>query len=229
MQQFHRQANHPGMVGIKTVEHQIFAFQQHHQQRNASHQQRLLQLCVGNAQHIAEQNVAEVLIGIDTGKQHQAKGKHAGENDPHHRVLFHPAVFFQVTGSYRTENTGEEGAYHHRDAEHERHHDTGQHRMRDGVTHQRPAFEHQIAREHRTHHAGHDGGQDCPLHKGIGEGLAEQLIQGFHQWPPVCSRATRRLDASSPCLGAKKKAARNTSVCRVTITPPVAPSRKKLR
>ena len=170
-----------------------------------------------------------MLVGVDAREQHQAEGEHAGKDDAHHRVFFHPAVLFQVAGGYRAKDAGEEGADRQRDADHERHHDAGQHRVRDGVAHQRPAFEHQIAGEHGAHYAGDDGGDDRPLHERVGEGFAEQLIQGVHQRPPVCECATRRRDANRPCFGAKKNAARNTSVCRVTITPPVAPSRKKLR
>ena len=65
VQQLDRQANHPRMMRIEAVQHEVFALEQHHRQGDAGDQQGLLQLAVGNAQHVAEQNVAQVLVGID--------------------------------------------------------------------------------------------------------------------------------------------------------------------
>ena len=73
VQQLDRQANHPRMMRIEAVQHEVFTLEQHHRQGDAGDQQGLLQLAVGNAQHVAEQNVAQVLVGIDAREQHQPK------------------------------------------------------------------------------------------------------------------------------------------------------------
>ncbi|MNC51865.1 hypothetical protein D3C75_1011770 [compost metagenome] len=80
--------------------------------------------------------MAEVLIGIDAGKQHQPKGKHAGEDDPHHRIFLYPAVFFQIARRDRAENTGKKCANRQWNAEHKGQHNAGKHGVRNGIPHQ---------------------------------------------------------------------------------------------
>ncbi len=57
------------------------------------------------------------------------------------------------------------------------------------------------------------------------ERVDQELVHASTSLAILASR--RRLEASMPCLGAKTKAVRKTAVCSTTMTPPVAPSRKK--
>jgi len=102
--------------------------------------------------------------------------------------------------------------------------DPGQHGMADRVAHQRPSLEHQKARERPG------GGGDRRRDR---QRLTHELeLDGFgepgHDAPSALSTPTRarRRAAIRPCLGANRKAARKSIVCRQTMTPPVAPSRK---
>ena len=72
-----------------------------------------------DAQHIAEKDVVQVLIGLDFGEQDKAEPEHAGEHDAHHRVLFDPAILLEIAGHQRAGEAGREGADHQRNSEDE--------------------------------------------------------------------------------------------------------------
>ena len=58
---------------------------------------------------IAEQNMVEMLVGLDLGEQHQAETEHAGEHDAHHRVFLHAAVLLEIAGQQRAGEPCSEG------------------------------------------------------------------------------------------------------------------------
>ena len=72
----------------------------------------------GHAEHVAEQDVVEMLVGLDLGEEHETEAEHAGEHDAHHRVLLHAAVLLEVAGRQRAAEPGREGADRQRQAEH---------------------------------------------------------------------------------------------------------------
>jgi hypothetical protein len=86
------------MLRVEAVEQQIAAAREHDQQRSACDDCHLDELTGGDAQHVADEDVVEVLFGLDLGEQHQPEAEHAREHDAHHRVLLHAAVRFEVAG-----------------------------------------------------------------------------------------------------------------------------------
>ena len=69
-------------------------FEQHGQGHGGTDGEGLQQFFAAHPQHVAEQDVGEVLVGFHFGKQHEAERKHAGEHDAHHGVFFEAAVIF---------------------------------------------------------------------------------------------------------------------------------------
>ena len=98
-----------------------------------------------DAEHVAEQDVIQVLVGLHLGEEDEAETEHAGEHDAHHRVLLNAAVLRQVARRQSTGEAGDESADGKRQPQHEGEHDAWQHGMRDCVAHERPALEHQVA------------------------------------------------------------------------------------
>ena len=178
-----------------------------------------------HAEHVTEQDVVEMQLRLDLGVEHDAEAEHAGEHDAHDRILLDAAVLLQIAGGERADHAGCEGTHRQRQTRDIRQDHTRQHRMRDRVAHERPALEHQETRQqsrwHRDQHGDHEG---FP-HERKGEGQGERVEQADHGLASDAARMRRRA-ASSPCLGARKKAVRKTSVCRTMMMPPVAPSRK---
>ena len=172
----------------------------------------------GDAERVAEQDVVEVHVGRGRDVEHDAEREHAGEDDAHGGVLLHPAVVLHEAGGAGAEHAGGEGADRERGAEPVGDDDAGQHRVADRVAHQRPAAQDQQAGEQRHRDRDDRGDQEGALHEVEGEGQQQVAHRS-------ASRPRRRA-ASMPCFGAKTSAARKTSVCRTTMMPPVAPSRK---
>ena len=184
-----------------------------------------------HAEHVAEQDVVEMNLGLDLGVEHDAEAEHAGEHDAHHRVLLDAAVLLEVAGRQRAEHAGGECADGERNAGDVGEHDARQHGVADGVAHQRPALEHQEAGEQRRRHRHQQRYGEGLLHEGKLERQEQRLdhapVPGTSSTTPASSASlARRRAASSPCFGAKTKAARKISVCATTMMPPVAPSRK---
>ena len=95
--------------------------------------------------------------------------------------------------------------------------DARQHRVRDGVAHERPALQHEVAREHRA-----DRGDKCAGDHGLDH---ELKLKGLQQ--ALDHDAARRSErvASRPCFGAKTSARTKIALCKVTMQPPVEPSK----
>jgi hypothetical protein len=80
-----------------------------------------------DAEHVAEQDVVEMHVGLDLGVEHDAEAEHAGEHDAHHRVLLDAAVLLEEAGGERAEHAGDEGADGERQAGDVGEHDARQH------------------------------------------------------------------------------------------------------
>ena len=68
------------------------------------------QIAPADAQHVAEQDVVEMHVGLDLGEEHEAEPEHAGEHDAHDGVLLDPAVLLEIAGGERAEHAGAERA-----------------------------------------------------------------------------------------------------------------------
>ena len=213
-----------GLGGVEGVQQQVAPFQQD----RADHAVTAIaiapsrQVLRADAQHVAEQDVVEMHVGLDLGVKHDAEPEHAGEHHAHHGVLLDPAVVAQIPGRQRAEHAGGEGADDQRQASDIGQHDARQDGVADRIAHQRPALQHQKADSSAVGGATISAIRKRVLHEGELE--RGQAVDRAHR-PPQRGAARRRA-ARMPCLGAKTKATRNSAVCRQTMTPPVAPSRK---
>ena len=184
----------------------------------------LADVAPGDTEHVAEQDVIEMHVGLDLDIKDQAKPEHAGENDAHHRILFDTAVIFQETGGESAKHAGREGADREGYADDIGDDHAGKDGVADGVSHQRPAFQNQEAGQQRH--------RDCDQHRDHQRidheaELERRKKRLDHVHGAASSACAARLRAASmPCLGAKKNAIRKIAVCSTTMMPPVAPSRK---
>ena len=217
MQQPHAQAAGFGLRRIEGVQQKIPPFQPDNQRDHQRDSRRLSNIAEGDPEHIAEQNMVEMDVGLDRYVQHQPGAKHAGEDNPHDGIAFEAAVVVEKTGRHGAEQSGDKRADGEGDADNVGQHHARKDRVAHGVAHQRPAFEHQKDRQQRAGH-GNDHRYCYRVdHK-------RKLERGQEQIQHAASPARRRL-ANRPCFGAKIKVMRNSSVCATTIMPPVAPSR----
>lgn len=232
MDEPNRKADGAGVLGIEAIEEEVAPLRQHDEQGHAGDQSGFHDVAPGDAQHVAEQDVVQVLVCLDLGHEHEPKAEHAGEDDAHDSIFFHAAVFLEIAREQRAGEAGGEGADSQGKAGDEGEHDARKNGMGNGVAHQRPSAQDEIARENRAHRADENGRNERALHELIGEGRGEEVEDGGHcaAFPVASPDVAACLRAASiPCLGARKNAARKSRVCKVTITPPVAPSMKKLR
>ena len=177
-----------------------------------------------HAKHVAEQNVIEMHVALDLDVEHQPEPEHAREHDPHHRVLLDAAVLLEEAGRQRADHAGRESADCIGKSDNVGDHDAGKNGMRDRVAHQRPALEDEEAGEECGRDRDQYRDDQRVAHELELEGLEERVEQ--RHGPASSAWIARRRAASMPCLGARKKTARKVSVCRTTMIPPVAPSRK---
>ncbi len=102
-----------------------------------------------DAEHVAEQDVVEMHVGLDLDVEHEAEAEHAGEHDAHHRVLLDAAVVLQEAGRERADHAGGKGTDGVGKADDVGDDHARKDGVRDGVAHQRPALEHEEAGEQR--------------------------------------------------------------------------------
>ena len=186
-------------------------------------QRRLGNVAPGHAEHVAEQDMIEVLVAVDLDEEHEAQREHAGEDDAHHRILLHPAVLLEIAdaeGAGQSRCEGADGQWQARDMGE---HDAGEHCMRDRIAHQRPALQHQETGQHGADEPDHHRDRKAAQHELVREGREQPGLKQAHAAPPTL--ATRRAPRR-PCFGANRKAARKSNVWNTTISPPVEPSRK---
>ena len=119
----------------------------------------------GHAEHVAEQQVAEVQRGRHAGVEHEAEAEQAGEHHAHRGVLLDPAVVLEPAGARGADEAGDERADRDGQAGDEGEDHPGQHRVADRVAHQRPAAQDQEARQHRHRQRGGDGDGEGHLHE----------------------------------------------------------------
>ena len=159
-------------------------------------------------------------VAFDLGEQHDAEAEHPRKDDAQQRVFLDPAVLLQIADAERAGHPGYESSDRQRQSGDIGQHYAGQDRMADRIAHQGPALQHQKTGQERGGHRYAEPDQESLLHEFEREGR-----EGVHHCVADTSRRRRRA-AKRPCLGANRKAIRNRIVCRTTITPPVAPSRK---
>src|SRR5690606_27388259 len=70
----------------------------------------------GNSEHVPEKYMMQVHASRDGGDQHDPEAEHAGEYDPHDRVLLDAAVARQEAGGHGTEHSGGKGSGGDRDS-----------------------------------------------------------------------------------------------------------------
>ena len=204
------------------MQHQVPPFQRQDQGDGDGNGGGSDQIALPHPQHVAEKDVVKVDIGRESRVQHDPQREHGGKDHSHHRIAFQPAVVGEIPGQKRRAKAGDESPQKQGKPRHMGQHDAGQNGMADCVSHQSPAFQDQKARQKRTRRGHDQRDQERVLHERELEGLDQSFDHRS------ASRLRRRA-ARMPCLGAKRKAREKSVNWRRTITPPVAPSRKKLR
>ncbi len=214
MQHVDGKADGARMVRIEAIEQEITALGEDDKKRAARDDGRLDKIGGGDAEHIAEQDMVEVLIGLDLGEQHEPEAEHARKHDAHDRVLFYAAVVFQVARKKRAREARRERANRERNAEDEGDDDARQDGVRNGIAHERPAFQDQIAGQHGANRTNQQRHAERALHEVVGKRLGEEADR-VHQAASatealfdsararcLATRALRRA-ASTPCFGAR--------------------------
>ena len=140
-----------------------------------------------------------MLVGFDLGEDDQSEAEHAGEHDPHHRILLHPAVLLQIAGQKSAGQSGREGTDGQRQAERECDDDARQDGVGDRIPHERPALEHEIAGQHRADRPDQHRNDQRTLHERIAQRHRDPVEGADHACAPA---SRRRRAARSPCLGA---------------------------
>lgn len=163
-----------------------------------------------DAQHVAEQYMIEMHVGLDLDVEHQTEPEHARKDDAHHRILLDAAVVLEETRRDRAEDSGHEGTDRIGQADDIGDDDTREHGVADGVAHKRPAFQHEEAGEH----GGRYGDQRRDDQRVDHEAELERSEKGLDNAHDGVSSvlAARRRAAIIPCFGAKKKAIRKIAV-----------------
>ena len=75
------------MGGIKTKHQQISTEQQQHRKHHNRNQQGLMNICIGNTQHVAEQDVEEVDIAPHVRHQDESESEETGKDKADHGVF----------------------------------------------------------------------------------------------------------------------------------------------
>ncbi len=140
MQHPHRQADGLCVLPVERIQKQIPAKEHDRHADKKRDNPRLRDVSPRHAQHVAEQDMVEMHLGLNFGVEQQAEPEHAGEDHAHDRVFLHTAVFFQVTDAHNAGHAGHESADGKRYADNIGNHHARQHRMAHGIAHQRPAL-----------------------------------------------------------------------------------------
>ena len=126
-----------------------------------------------DTEEVAEEDVVEVQLAGRLGVEHQAEGEETGENHAHNGVLFYPGVAFDPAGRGGAEQAAGEGSDRQGKTDGIGYDDTGEHGVRDRVTHQGPAPQHEKTGKHRAY-----GGDQCAH----GEGLQHEAeVEGLEK------------------------------------------------
>ena len=216
-----------GLDGIETVKQQVLPGQRQPEADDGGDAEGEGDVALADAEQVAEEDVVEMDVRVDRDIGHQPDAEHPREDHPEDGVGFDAAVAGEVARRERAGHARPDGADEQGRAEKMGEDDAGQDRVADGVPHQGPALEDEETGQQRRRHRDDEGNEERLLH----EGELERQNEGLpvHHWSPpagsACERASDRA-ASRPCLGANRKAAMKARNWRVTIIPPVAPSRK---
>ena len=224
MQQLDPQADRLRLRGVEGMQQEILPFDADHRRGEQRDRGSARDVGPGDAEHVAEQDMVEMHVGLDLDVEHEAKPEHAREDHAHHRVLLDPAVLLQEAGRGGADHAGGEGADRVGKAEDIGEDHAGKHGMADRIAHQRPALQHEEAGQERHRHGDDRRDHQRIDHEVEAEGRQQRLDENHH--PASSSQAARRRAARRPCLGARRKAIRKIVVCSTTMMPPVAPSRK---
>ncbi|STV11340.1 Uncharacterised protein [Klebsiella pneumoniae subsp. pneumoniae] len=95
---------------IEGVQQKIPPFETDNQRNHQCDRRRLPNIAEGYSQHIAEQDMVEMNIGLDRYVQHQSGAKHAGEDNPHDGIALESAVIVEKTGRHGAQQTGDKRA-----------------------------------------------------------------------------------------------------------------------
>ena len=228
MEERRAQPDGPRVPGIKTIEQQVAPQHEDYPERKPGYDQGVAQITGSQPEDISKQNVVQMQVALHLRKNHEAKRKQPSEHHAHHRIFLHAAVGFDVAGGHRAKEPRGKRSHGQRQTDRVGDHDPRQHRVRDGIAHQRPAFEHQITREHRTHCADRDADDHRIDHERELKWLEQRGDHDGTSVAPAPNAAARRRARCpiSPCFGAKTRAATNNALCKVTMQPPVEPSKK---
>lgn len=169
---------------------------------------------------------AKALMRVVSAVMHDPQSEHPREDDAHHRVALDAGIFGDEAGGQRADKPRDEGPKQQRQPRDIGDHHPRQYRMAGGIAHQRPALEHQKTAEHRRRRRDQRDDQERVLQEGKLERHQQIAPSAVHHTAPRNAARARARAASIPCLGARTSASRKITVCRQTITPPVAPFRK---
>ena len=126
-----------------------------------------------DAQEVAKQDVGEVHLARNLGDEHGAQGEQSREHDAHGGVGAYDAIFPHRTNeddgqkcrNERTDNVGK--------SQQIRDNDPRKHRVRDGITHERPTHVDHIAADDATDQGRSQARDQGTLHEGVREEVEE--------------------------------------------------------
>ena len=124
--------------------------------------------------------------------QHQTEREHGREHDADCGVFAHAAATPHPADERHRHERGNDRTHREGRTENVGEHHAGQHRVRNRVTHERPAEQHEPAGEQGADGGGNDGDHECAEHEGQGQRL-HQKVEDIHLVLPfrraVCSSA----------------------------------------
>src|SRR5699024_7656573 len=198
------------------VEREVASSQHQRHERDPGEDADLDQIAGGDAQDVAEQDVAEVGVAGRDRDQHQAEREQGGEDDPDRGVLLDPAGPADGPDERDGEHPEDDRPDREGHPDDVGEHHAGQHGVRDRIAHQRPAHQHEPAGQQRAHDRRGDRRGERPHH--------ELVLQGFEE---EIDRAHRR--ASPRAMGSRRYARPSICGASASATSPWNRTRRRSR
>ena len=213
VQEWHGKAGEAGLGFVEDKQHVVAPFAGEDEEHQRADDDDLPALRGQHAEEVAEEDVGEVLVAVAVLEEEDAGGEEGGEGDAEQGVALQGATPFEPAGSQGAGESGGEGTRDERQAEDGGDDDAGQDGVRDGVAHQRPAFEDDVAGEQGAGDAEQQGDGERLLHEGVLQGVGEDVHGRWRRAARCCRRRT-------------VKTTRKRPPCRTTTTAPVLPLTK---
>ena len=172
------------MAFIEKGHHQVFPLQQQNRHRNKANRRQLNNILRGNCQNIAENNGLDIHRGRIQRHHKQANTEKRGEDQADNRVFLQLRALVKKQHAARGQPAGKKRPQRKGQTEHISARHAGDNGVGEGVANQRPAFEHQVAREKCAHPA-YQGRNPHRIQHIV---ITKRLQQPAHLSPPAARR-----------------------------------------